>query len=162
MQQGIACYPDSADLLYELGIFYENTKRHALAEQLMQKLISKHPDHVKALNFLGYSWADNNIHLNLAYSYIKKANRLNPNNAHILDSLGWILYRLGKFRQADKTLKQALLLLPDHHLILEHLGDVNLALENLQAARSYYNQAYLYAETTVDKKRIEEKLEKIK
>lgn len=162
LHKGLASYPDSAELLYELGLLYENEGKRQLALTTMEKLIIKQPNHADALNFLGYSWADSNINLNQAYRYIRKANTLKPDNAFILDSLGWVLYRMGKFHQANEILEKALVLVPDSLLILEHLGDVNIALKRHESARKYYNQAYQQAGDKTEQKRIGKKLEELK
>lgn len=159
---GLTYYPDSTELLYQLGLLYEHEGERKLAQDTMEKLIAKQPDHAAALNFLGYSWADNNIKLDQAYAYLQKANALKPDNAFILDSLGWVLYRMGELSQANEMLIKALQLNPDNFLIMEHLGDVNFALECHEAAKKYYNQAYEYAESEEEQKRLKEKIDKLK
>ncbi len=158
LRQGLDRHPDSTELLYDLGLLYEHKGQHEQAIDLMEKLIIRQPDHADALNFLGYSWANNNINLKQAYSYIRKANTLKPDNAFILDSLGWVLYRMGKLYEANEILQKALLLLPENYLILEHLGDVNLALQHYETAQNYYTRAYKKTKNPAEQQRIEKKL----
>ncbi len=159
LHQGLSNHPESTRLLYNLGLLHEHKGQHDLAITTMEKLIIKQPDHAEALNFLGYSWANNNINLKQAYTYIQKANTLKPDNAFILDSLGWVLYRMGKLDEANEILEKALLLLPENYLILEHLGDVNFALQRYEIAQKYYSNAYKHTQNPAEQQRLEKKLE---
>ncbi len=162
LQQGIAAHPSSFALLYDLGLLYENQGKHDLALSTMEKVIAVYPNHAGALNFIGYSWAESNINLEQAHNYILRANSIKPDNGFILDSLGWVLFRLGRFSEANETLQKALLLLPENDLILEHLGDVNLALQHYKIAQEYYTKAYNNSLDARNQQRIEKKLEKRK
>ncbi len=119
----------------------------------MKKIVRLDPEHAEALNFLGYSWAENNENLDKAHGYLQKANRLKPENGFILDSLGWVLFRMKKYNEAITTLIKAQALIPENSLVCEHIGDVYRAMGNTDKADKWYLDAVKKAKT--DKKRDE-------
>jgi Flp pilus assembly protein TadD len=92
-------------------------------EQQLRKLIQLKPDYAQAYNALGYSLADRNIRLPEASSLLEKALELSPDDYFILDSMGWLQYRLGKLDQALDFLRRAYADKPDPE-IAAHLGEV--------------------------------------
>ena len=74
---------------------------------IMQKLVAINPSNAAALNFVGYSWANDGINLQTALDYIQRALELMPDNASIQDSMGWVLYRLGRLDEALPVLEKA-------------------------------------------------------
>jgi Putative Zn-dependent protease, contains TPR repeats len=157
--QGLAFFPDNEDLLYGYGLLLEDGEEHDAALAVMQKIITIKPDHVGALNFVGYSWADKKINLDQALEYIQRAVELKPDSGYIRDSLGWVYYRLGKFDQAIKELEVAVRMSSDDAAILEHLGDAYLEKGRQRDALQVYKKA---ARCTIkddsDKNRIREKI----
>ncbi len=141
LQDGHEIYPENDSILYEYAIQLENQGLHSLAMEKMIQLIKLKPDHANALNFVGYTWADNNIKLQQAFAYIKKALELKPDNGYILDSLGWVYYRLGEYEKALIHLKRARELEPDDPHIVDHLGDVYLQLGENDLALHFYQKA---------------------
>jgi len=107
----------------------------------MEKVLALQADHVEALNYLGYTWADNNINLDKALEYIQKANGLKPDNGFILDSLGWVYFRLGDLEKAGNELERAIALEPEDPNIQEHLGDVYQAAGQKEKARHAWRKA---------------------
>jgi len=123
----------------------------------MEQVLYLQPDHAEALNFIGYTWADNNTNLEQALEYIARADRLRPNNGYIIDSLGWVYYRLGDFEQAARKLQRAVSLVPGDPHIHDHLGDVYHSMNRQEEALQSYQKALeLFAEeekrSTVQKK----------
>jgi len=110
-------------LYYARGIAYEQTKQWPKAEQDFLKALSFDPDQPLVLNYLGYSWIDQGLHLDRALKMIEQAVDLRPRDGYIVDSLGWGLYRLGKFDQAVKKMERAVMLRPADPVINDHLGD---------------------------------------
>ena len=108
----------------------------------MEKVLELQQDHAEALNFIGYTWADNNIHLDRALEYIKKAVQLKPDNGYITDSLGWVYFRLGELEKAETELERAIQLEPGDAHIYNHLGDVYNSLKKRTKALQAYEKAY--------------------
>jgi Flp pilus assembly protein TadD len=101
----------------------EKLSRLDVQESQLKKLIQLKPDYAQAYNALGYSWADRNERLAEAKDMIEKALKIAPDDAAIIDSMGWVLYRLGDLARAEDLLKRAYDAQPDPE-IAAHLGEV--------------------------------------
>jgi tetratricopeptide (TPR) repeat protein len=141
LEAGISLYPDNAQLFFEYGLMLDKNGMEEQAMANMMKVLEIQPDHADALNFVGYSWADKNIRLKEALQYIEKAVALKPDNGYIVDSLGWVYYRLGDFRRAVKELERSLELEPGDPHIHDHLGDAYRALGDASRALVHYKKA---------------------
>lgn len=108
---------------YFRGIAHERTKQWPLAEADFQQALKLYPDQPLVLNYLGYSWVDMGLNLDEALGMIKKAVELRPDDGYIVDSLGWVYYRLGRFEDAVGELERAVTLRPEDPVINDHLGD---------------------------------------
>jgi tetratricopeptide (TPR) repeat protein len=115
--------PDQPELLYDYAMLAEKLERMDLLETSLKKLISLQPDHAHAYNALGYSLADRNVRLPEAQELIEKALQLSPDDPFIIDSMGWLLYRSGKNKEALEYLRKAYSTRPDPE-IAAHLGEV--------------------------------------
>ncbi|HEX2254367.1 MAG TPA: tetratricopeptide repeat protein [Thermoanaerobaculia bacterium] len=129
------------DGLFLLGSAYERTGRIDEAVGTFRRLLATSPDHAPALNYLGYLWADRNENLEEALELLHRAVALRPEDGAYLDSLGWVLHRLGRDELALKYLQQAAAQLSDDPTVLEHLGDVYLTLGDGRQAREAYLRA---------------------
>ena len=110
-------------LYFNRGVAYEASKQWPKAEQDFLKALELNPDQPDVLNYLGYSWIDQGLHLERALKMIETAVDLRPRDGYIVDSLGWGLYRLGKYPEAVKKLERAIMLRPSDPVINDHLGD---------------------------------------
>jgi tetratricopeptide (TPR) repeat protein len=115
--------PDQPELLYDYALTAEKLERFDVLESNLKKLIQVRPDHAHAYNALGYSWAERNMRLPEAKKLIEKALELSPDDAFIIDSLGWVLYREGDLKGAAEQLRRAYSGRPDAD-IGAHLGEV--------------------------------------
>ena len=115
--------PDDADLLYARALIAEKVDRIDITEADLLKLLSAQPENANALNALGYTLADRTERLEEARDYIKRAAELVPDDPAILDSLGWVSYRLGNMQDALKWLSMAFEKLEDAE-IAAHYGEV--------------------------------------
>jgi tetratricopeptide (TPR) repeat protein len=158
METGVNTYPDNLQLLFEYALLLEKNDLTEQAIIAMQRVLELQPDHAEALNYIGYTWADQNTHLEKALEYILRADILKPDNGFIIDSLGWVYYRLGDLQQAERELERALLLIPDDPHIYDHLGDVYRSLNRFKEAREIYQKAY---EMFIDEKNKTEIKQKI-
>ncbi|MBT3534468.1 MAG: tetratricopeptide repeat protein [Rhodospirillaceae bacterium] len=110
-------------LLYERGVAYERAKQWPAAEADFLKALELRPEEPRVLNYLGYSWIDQGVHLDRARGMIEKAVSKRPNDGYVVDSLGWVFYRLGRYEEAVKHLERAVELRPQDPIINDHLGD---------------------------------------
>ena len=115
--------PDSVDLLYDQAMIAEKIDRVDVMERNLRKVIEIQPDHAHAYNALGYSLADRNLRLPEARKLIEKALELSPQDGYIVDSLGWVLFRLGQTREAVVQLRRAFEMRPEAE-VGAHLGEV--------------------------------------
>ncbi|MCI5146406.1 MAG: hypothetical protein D3923_12965, partial [Candidatus Electrothrix sp. AR3] len=168
-QRALKLYPSDERLLYEYGLFLDSIGKQQQAMKNMQQLIKMTPEHAGALNYIGYTWADNNIHLNKAFLYISRAFSQTPDNPYIRDSLGWVHYRRGNLKKAVQTLEETVQLAPDDPAILDHLAEVYLAagrsddaLKTWRRALVLYNeQASSPKKETEANKRIEKQIQQL-
>jgi len=128
-------------VFYARGIAYEQTQRWPLAEADFLKALEFKPEQPLVLNYLGYSWIDQGLHLDRALKMIEKAVDLRPRDGYIVDSLGWGLYRLGKYDEAVKKLERAVMLHPADPVINDHLGDALWRVGRTREARFQWERA---------------------
>ncbi len=121
--QALAKTPDEPDLLYDHALTAEKLERFDVLESSLKRLIQLKPDHAHAYNALGYSFADRNLRLPEAKQLIEKALEFAPTDFFIIDSLGWVLYRMGDLKGAARELRRAWEGRPDGE-IGAHLGEV--------------------------------------
>jgi tetratricopeptide (TPR) repeat protein len=129
------------DLLYARGMVNEREGNWAAAEKDLRAAMKVQPDHPYLLNYLGYSWADKGENLEESLALIRKAAGLRPMDGYITDSLGWVLYRMGKYEEAVPHLERAVELLPYDATINEHLGDAYWQVGRRLEARFQWRRA---------------------
>ncbi len=110
-------------VFYFRGICYERSHQWPLAEADMKKALELFPDQPLVLNYLGYSWIDQGVHLEQGMDMIRRAVEQRPDDGYIVDSLGWAYYRIGNYDEAVKNLERAVELKPEDPTINDHLGD---------------------------------------
>jgi tetratricopeptide (TPR) repeat protein len=114
---------DNWALYYSRGVSNERLKDWPAAEADLKKALALSPEESVVLNYLGYSWVDQGMHLKTAMDYIRKAVKLKPEDGYYVDSLGWAYFRLGNLPAAVEQLERAVELRPDDPIINDHLGD---------------------------------------
>ena len=133
-------FPGNPDLLYSRGMLAVQTDRLDILERDMRAIIEREPDNAQALNALGYTLADRTDRYEEAYALIKRAIELRPDDHYIVDSLGWVLHRMGRHREALVELRRAMSIRPDPE-IAAHLGEVLWVLGNKVEARAVWSTA---------------------
>ena len=123
LQKAVQNIPDSPELIYDFAMSAERLKKYDVMETQLREVIKQRPDYAAAYNALGYSFADRNIKLNEAKTLIETALKLAPNDHYMMDSLGWVHYRLGNLKQAAEYLRKAYEIQADPE-IAAHLGEV--------------------------------------
>jgi tetratricopeptide (TPR) repeat protein len=140
LEAGIDQFPDDAEIRYHLGLVFEKSGERANALATMEEVLLKDPEHAEALNYVAYSLAEQGVDLDRALSMVEKA--LEQKQApHILDTLGWVQYRSGRFEPARVALEQAAAQMSSDPLIWQHLGDVYRALGLHEDAAQAYRHA---------------------
>ncbi len=123
MQDGVEKFPKNSDLLYDFALLAEKTGRLEVMEKSLREVMRQAPDNHHAYNALGYSLAERNVRLPEALALIDKALKLAPGDPFIMDSMGWVQYRLGNLSAAEAQLRQAYELRNDPEIAV-HLGEV--------------------------------------
>ncbi|WP_300719951.1 tetratricopeptide repeat protein [Pseudomonas sp.] len=123
LQQALKQYPDDLNLLYSRAMLAEKRNDLDQMERDLRAIIQREPDNAMALNALGYTLADRTTRYAEANVLIQQAYDLNPQDPAVLDSLGWVNFRLGNLDEAERLLRQALDRFPDEE-VAAHLGEV--------------------------------------
>ncbi|CAB3726270.1 Beta-barrel assembly-enhancing protease [Paraburkholderia phenoliruptrix] len=140
LQQATAAFPDDPDLTYDYAMAAEKNGHFDTMEAQLRKLIQTQPDNPQAYNALGYSLADRNQRLAEADKLVEKASSLAPNDAFIMDSVGWVKYRMGDTTDAIRLLRKAYTLQPNAE-IGAHLGEVLWKSGDQDQARAAFREA---------------------
>lgn len=128
-------------LFYHRGIAYERSKQWEKAESDFKKSLELDGEQASVLNYLGYSWVDQNMNIGEAMQLIKKAVALKPNDGYYVDSLGWAYYRLRDYPRAAEHLERAVELQPQDPIINDHLGDALWRVGRKREARYQWSLA---------------------
>jgi len=139
LQQALQKYPDDLNLLYTRAMLAEKRNDLAQMEKDLRLIIKRDPDNAMALNALGYTLSDRTTRYAEAKTLIEQAHQINPEDPAVLDSLGWVNYRLGNLDDAEKYLRQALERFPDHE-VAAHLGEVLWAKGNQREAKQVWGK----------------------
>ena len=123
LQQALKQYPDDLNLLYSRAMLAEKRNDLGQMERDLRTIIQREPDNAMALNALGYTLSDRTTRYAEAKVLIQQAYDLNPDDPAVLDSLGWVNFRLGNLDEAERLLRQALERFPDQE-VAAHLGEV--------------------------------------
>ena len=151
-------------LHYARAICFERLDQWDEAEADFRAALELNPDQPQVLNYLGYSLVEKKIKLDEALEMIERAAAARPDSGYIIDSLGWVLYRLGRYDEAVGHMERAAELMPVDPIVNDHLGDVYWAVGRKTEARFQWRRALSFAVygTTaedVDADRIRAKLE---
>jgi tetratricopeptide (TPR) repeat protein len=121
--EGAQRFAGNPDLLYDYALLAEKLGHLDIMESTLRKVIAQAPDNHHAYNALGYSLAERNIRLPEARELIDKALSMAPDDPFIMDSAGWVQYRLGNLKRAEELLRRAYGLRSDPEIAV-HLGEV--------------------------------------
>ena len=154
--------PANAETNFRLGVVLDKQKRRKEGITLMRKAIELDDRHARALNYIGYTLVEDGGDLDEAERLIRRALAVQPYAGFILDSLGWLYYQRAQYDQAYTYLKRAVEAGGTDPVIYEHVGDVNLKLENFKEALEYYGKALDKTQQDEMKKRLMSKLKAVR
>lgn len=148
LEEALVTWPDDLDLLYRYGVALEKLKRRDEAKAVMERIVAKDATHPDALNYLGYSLAEEGRDLERALGMIEKALEKEPDNPFFLDSLAWTLYKLKRVDEALAAIEKAIAHKVKDAIIWEHYGDIAAAAgHKAEAQKAYRNALELGSET---------------
>lgn len=151
-------------LHYSRGIAYERSGNEAASEADFRAALAINPEQPQVLNYLGYSMVEQNRNLDEALDMIERAVAASPQSGYIVDSLGWVLYRLGRFDEAVGHMERAVELLAVDPVVNDHLGDVYWAVGRQREAEFQWSRALSFIDaedndSEADPERIRRKME---
>jgi tetratricopeptide (TPR) repeat protein len=139
LETALKKFPDNTQLRFYLGSMYDRLGRTDETIAEMRKILVLDSDHVQALNYLAYTFAEQGK--NLAEAMSRKAMTLQPNDPFILDTVGWVLFKEGRIEDAIQYLETAFRYKSDESVIAEHLGDAYYVFELTDKAKEMYRKA---------------------
>lgn len=140
LREGVKRYPDNADILYDFAMAAEKTGHLDDMETALRQVMAQAPDNHHAYNALGYSLAERNVRLPEAFALISRALELAPGDPFIMDSMGWVQFRMGNLSAAEAQLRQAYALRNDPEIAV-HLGEVLWQRGQQAQARKLWREA---------------------
>ena len=155
---GVKFLPKSVNLLYSRAMVYEKLNNLKGLEDDLSAIIKLQPDNAAALNALGYTLADRSQRLKEAEALILKAYGIDSEDPAILDSMGWVQYRLGNYDKSVRYLRMAYEKYPDQE-IAAHLGEVLWTMGKRDEARAVWGRAL---EKTPDSDVLKETMQRLK
>ena len=146
-------------LFYSRGISYERSDQWEEAEADFRHALTLAPDQPNVLNYLGYSLVEQNRNLDEALGMIQRAVAARPTSGYIVDSLGWVFYRLGRYEEAAAQVARAVELEPNDSIVNDHLGDVYWMVGRYREAEFQWSRALSFDAEPAEAERIRAKLE---
>lgn len=140
LNDALESHPDNPSLLYDVALAAEKIDRIDIVESRLLRLIELEPDSAQAYNALGYTLADRTDRYADAREFISEALALAPEDPYILDSMGWVEYRLGNIDEAVRFLRRAYDISQDPE-IAAHLGEVLWVMGTRQEARRIWDDS---------------------
>ena len=147
-------------LLYFRGVALQRSDEWTRAEQDFLKALELQPDEPHVLNYLAYSWVEMGQNYDRALDMLAKAVALKPEDGFIVDSLGWVFYRLGRYDEAVTELERAIELRPQDPVINDHLGDAYWKVGRHHEARYQWQRALSFEPEADQVQPIQVKLER--
>jgi tetratricopeptide (TPR) repeat protein len=141
LEKAIQLNDKSVEALSSLGIVYDEMKRHEDSDSVYERALRLDPNNHLVLNNYGYSLAERGIQLDRAMKMSKEAVTQQPENQSYLDTYGWVLYRMGRYEEAEAQIRRAVELGSTSPVIHEHLGDVYFKLDQKEKALEYWQKA---------------------
>ncbi len=151
--------PNQWFIFYARAIAHERQDSWPAAEADFRKALELNPDQPQVLNYLGYSLVEQQVKLDEALDMIERAVAARPDSGYIVDSLGWVLYRLGRYEEAIVHMERAAELMPVDPIVNDHLGDVLWAVGRVREAQFQWTRALSFDPEEKDAIRIRRKLD---
>jgi tetratricopeptide (TPR) repeat protein len=141
VHEGLVHNPRDDELLFRLGVIFDKKGDKQACIEQMELLLEVNPEHAEALNYIGYSWAEQGVRLEEAERLIEKALTIKPDSGYIVDSLGWVYFKQKRYSESLEQLERAAAMAPDDPAVAEHLGDVYVKVNQIKKAIFQFRRA---------------------
>jgi tetratricopeptide (TPR) repeat protein len=145
-------------LLFNRATAFEELKQYNKSADTIKRLFTIDPENAEAMNFLGYLYAEQGIHLDEAERLVRHALKIDPKNGYYLDSLAWVHYKKAEYAKALAVQRRAIKQVPRDAVMLEHLGDILWESGKPKQARATWEQSIKLGNP--DRKHVQEKIDK--
>ena len=159
IRDGLDRLKGNPELSFELAMLLDETGRREEGLSVMEGVLRTHPDDANALNFVGYTLAEEDRELERALVLVQKAALLEPESGFILDSVAWVHYKMKAYDKAWENINYAVDIVDEDPTIWEHYGDIARALGKKKEARKGYNYSLKYR--TKSPEEVRKKLKKL-
>lgn len=157
----VKLFPEDIQIHFQLGSVYDRLGKKDKTVEHMQKVLGLDENHVQALNYLAYIYADGTRNLPEAERLVRKALQLQPGDGYIMDTLGWVLFKQDKLAEAVRILEKAHQKEAKEAIIAEHLGDAYFRNKLPRKAKEMYQKAADLEKDSKTKEKIQSKIESI-
>lgn len=141
LSSGLKKFKNNEKMLFQRAVVYDKTGQWDKARHDLETVIRVNPESPDAHNYLGYTLADRSEDLPTALHHVEKAMQLQPGEGHIMDSLGWVYFKMNELAKALDLVLKAAKLAPKEPTILEHAGDIYIRLNEQRKARDFYQKS---------------------
>ena len=138
-----------ADLLFRRGGSNERLGNYKKSDEDLLLALKISPNESYTLNYLAYSWLERKMNISKAVKMLEIANKINENDPYITDSVGWGYFLMGRYDEAEKFMRRAIILMPNDPVINDHYGDILWKLNKKLQAKFYW-ESVLNLEDTED------------
>jgi len=156
--EAMVLFPEDSDLYLGFAVLEDEIGGGEKALAAMKKLLAAKPNDPYALNYIGYTLADQGADLPQALDYVQRALAARPGDGFVRDSLGWVLFKMGKYAEAASELEKARAIEPDDATINEHLGDTYQKLGRTKDALAAWAKALESPKEDAKKEHLRQKI----
>lgn len=158
LTSAVKLFPEDKQIHFQLGSVYDRLGKKDKTVEHMEKVLGLDENHVQALNYLAYVYADGTRNLEVAEKLVRKALQLQPGDGFIMDTLGWVLFKQDRIAEAVKILEKALNKEKNESIIAEHLGDAYFRHKLPRKAKEMYLRAAELEKNKENKDKIQSKI----
>jgi tetratricopeptide (TPR) repeat protein len=159
VKEGLKQDSKNVDLMFRLGVILDKKGDKEGCIRQMRAILEIEPNHAEALNYIGYTYAEQGVRLDEALDLVQKAAKLRPDSGYIVDSLGWVYFQKGQYDEAVRYLEKAAVLTPDDPTINEHLGDAYFKKQMYEESLERYKRALSFDHP--EKEKVMEKVKEV-
>jgi tetratricopeptide (TPR) repeat protein len=158
LQSAVKLFPEDKQIHFQLSSVYDRLGKKDKTVEHLEKVLGLDENHVQALNYLAYVYADGTRNLDTAEKLVRKALLLQPGDGFIMDTLGWVLFKQDRVEEAVKILEKALAKEKNESIIAEHLGDAYFRYKLPLKAKEMYKKAAELEKDKNNKEKIQSKI----